>query len=230
MTGHLYGIGVGPGDPELMTIKAVKLLKSCPVIAIPAKDKAHCTAYKIAVQAVPELNEKELLCLSMPMSKDEEALRKSHEEAADRVAACLGQGKDVGFITLGDASVYSTYLYVHERILKAGYPARIVSGIPSFCAAAARLNEGLVNGGEELHVLPASYGAEAALKLSGVKVLMKAGREMKNVKKVLETGNYTVKMVENCGMENEKIFDGLTQIPDDAGYFSLLIVKDREEN
>lgn len=226
MTGCLYGIGVGPGDPELMTLKAVKRLRACPVIALPQEDKARCTAYRIAAAAVPELAEKECLCLSLPMTKDPEILMRSRTEAAARVMQCLERGEDTAFITLGDATVYSTFLYVQELVEEMGGRTEIINGIPSFCAAAARLNGALVNGAEELHVIPASYRIEEALKLPGVKVLMKAGRQMKEVKERLARGSYTVKMVENCGMEDERIYEDLSLIPDDAGYYSLIIVKD----
>lgn len=227
MTGCLYGIGVGPGDPELMTIKAVKRLLTCPVIAIPQEDKKQCTAYKIAVQAVPEIAEKQCISLPMPMIKDASALHKSHEEAAGLVAECLERGEDVALLTLGDATVYSTYLYVHEKVAEMGYETRIISGITSFCAAAATLNRGLVIGSEELHIIPASYHIEQALKLPGVKVLMKAGRQISKVKEILATGEYEVSMVENCGMRDERVYTGLGDIPDNAGYYSLIIVRDR---
>ena len=94
--------------------------------------------------------------------------------------------KNVVFLTLGDPTVYSTYLCVHRRVnLEDGYDARIVSGVTSFCAAAASLSEGLVENSEELHVIPASYQIEDALELSGTKVLMKAGKRCRPVKQFL---------------------------------------------
>lgn len=227
MTGCLYGIGVGPGDPELMTIKAVKRLSACSVIAIPQEDKERCTAYRIAVLAVPEIAGKRCLCLAMPMTKDRELLHKSHEAAAHCVAECLENGGDVAFLTLGDATVYSTYLYIHERAAAMGYRTEIINGIPSFCAAAARLNGPLVNGGEELHIIPASYDIKEALKLPGVKVLMKAGGKHGDVKELLAIGRYEVSMVENCGMSGEKVYECLEDIPEDAGYYSIMIVRDK---
>lgn len=229
MTGCLYGIGVGPGDPELLTLKAVRKLRECPVLALPQEDKAHCVSYQIAVRAVPELIHKKTIYLPMPMTKDQAVLERSHKEASEKVARCLAAGEDVAFITLGDATVYSTYLYVHERIKAMEYRTEIISGITSFCAAAACLDTALVSGAEELHIIPASYQIEEALKLSGVKVLMKAGRQMKAVKEILSKGNYKVMMVENCGMEHEKVYEGWDEIPESAGYYSLLIVRDEGE-
>jgi precorrin-2/cobalt-factor-2 C20-methyltransferase len=225
MAGIMYGIGVGPGDPELMTLKAVKRIRELKVIAIPHKNKEQCTAYQIARQAVPEIEEKECLYLHMPMTKDENILKESHDQAARTVMEYLDRGVDVGFITLGDVSIYSTFNYLMERLWKEGYDTRLESGIPSFCAAAARLGISLVSGAEELHIIPASYQIREALKLPGVKVLMKAGRQMEAVKRELIDSGASAVMVENCGMPDERIYSSLDEIPENAGYYSLMIVR-----
>jgi precorrin-2/cobalt-factor-2 C20-methyltransferase len=142
------------------------------------------------------------------------------------IAGYLDKGKQVAFLTLGDPTVYATYLYVHKRIQAMGYEVEIVSGITSFCAVAARLNMGLVEKEEQLHVIPASYQIEEALRLKGTKVLMKAGRKMGEVKAQLKALDAQVVMIENCGMEQEQIFYGVDEIPEDAGYYSLIIVKE----
>lgn len=229
MAGTFYGVGVGPGDPELMTIKAVNRIKSCSVIAVPNKSREVCTAYGIAKCAVPEIEEKEFICLPMPMTKDPVILEQSHREAAERTAQLLDQGRDVVFLTLGDSTVYSTCLYLAGRLQKAHYHTELINGIPSFCAAAARLNMPLVNGAEELHIIPATYQVKGGLALPGIKVLMKAGRTMAQVKEELRKGGYQVSMVENCGMEGERICQNLDEIPEDAGYYSLIIVRDRKQ-
>lgn len=228
MKGRLYGLGIGPGDPELLTLKAVRLIKENRVIAVPGEKPEDTVAYQIAVQAVPELAGKELMAVPMPMTKDAAVLEKNHEQGAIKIMDCLEKGENVVFLTLGDPTVYSTYLYIHKRVIKAGYQAEIVSGITSFCAAAARMNIGLVEKAEPLHVIPASYQIEEALKLEGTKVLMKAGRQMKKVKEQLLAMDADVVMVENCGMENEKVYRGAGEIPESAGYYSLIIVKDRD--
>ena len=131
------------------------------------------------------------------------------------------------FLTLGDPSVYSTYLYIHKKVQAAGYETEIISGITSFCAAAARLNIGLVEKAQQLHVIPASYQIEEALKLPGTKVLMKAGKKIEQVKEVLQQQDAQVVMIENCGMPGEKVYYGADAIPEDAGYYSLIIVKEK---
>ncbi|MDO4522197.1 MAG: precorrin-2 C(20)-methyltransferase [Eubacteriales bacterium] len=228
MAGILYGVGIGPGDPELLTLKAARIIREADVIAYPGKVKEDTVAYQITVQAIPEIKEKESLCIWFSMTKDPKLLQKTHDDGARKVAKALEEGKKVAFLTLGDPCVYATYIYIHKRILDMGYPAEIINGIPSFCATASRLNMGLVEKAEQLHVIPASYQIEDALKLPGVKVLMKAGKKMGEVKKLLVASGQDVVMVQNCGMPGEQIYDCAEDIPEDAGYYSLIIVKEKE--
>ena len=230
MKGILYGVGVGPGDPELMTLKAVRLIKENEVIAVPGEKAEDTVAYKIAVQAVPELAEKELLSLHMPMTHDREELERNHEKAAETVISVLEQGKHVIFLTLGDPVIYSTFSYVQKRVEKRGYKTGIVSGITSFCAAGARLNTPLVEWNEPLHVLPAVHRLESDLDQPGTYVLMKSGKKMGQVKRLLARSGRDVMMVENCGMEQEHVYRGLERIPENAGYYSLIIAKEKKES
>ena len=192
------------------------------MIALPGQVPEDTVAFKIVEGAYPELGKKELLAVPFPMSKDPEVLKSYHDAGADKVKAVLDQGKDVVFLTLGDPTVYSTYLYIHHRLVAQGYETEIVCGITSFCAVSARLNTGLVEKAEPLHVIPASYQIEDALKLSGTKVLMKAGKKMKDVKAELLSQGAEAMMIENCGMPDEKIYRTVEEIPEDAGYYSLI--------
>lgn len=229
MTGKLYGVGTGPGDPELLTIKAVKIIHACEVIAVPGKVPQAAVAYRIACSACPEIKNKETLGIPMPMTKDEAELEKSHEAGARTLENVLRKGKSVAFLTLGDPCVYSTYLYLHERILEKGIEAELVSGVPSFCAASARANLGLGRKAEQIHVIPASYQIEEALELPGTKILMKAGKQLGKVKEQLKDRDAQVIMVENCGMPEERIYYGIQEIPDCAGYYTTLFVKGEEK-
>ena len=229
MQGKLYGVGVGPGDPELLTLKALRLIKENEVIAVPGKDIRASVAYQIVKGAYEDLDKKTLIPVAMPMTKDPQVLKANHDKAADQVEDYLREGKNVVFLTLGDTTVYSTYLYVHKRILERGYEAEIVSGITSFCAVAARLNMGLVEADQPLHVIPATYKAQEMdeiLKLPGTKVLMKTGKKMKQVKESIEKSGQKAVMIENCGMPSEKIYWSAEEIPEDSGYYSLIIVKE----
>lgn len=222
--GVLYGIGVGPGDPELMTLKAVKTARDCDLIAVPHKEAEKCTALRIALGAVPELAEKELLAVDMPMTKDPVRLENAYAAGAAALAEQLEAGKNVCFLTLGDPTVYSTYLYLHSRVAAMGYETHIIPGVPSFCAAAATLGISLCENKEQLHVIPGTYTPTEALALPGTKVLMK--NDLSATLPVLRQANARAAMVENCGMENQHVYPSLEEIPEDAGYFSLLIVKD----
>lgn len=227
MTGKLYGIGVGPGDPELLTLKAVRLIQECGVLAVPGKKKEETIAYQIVKQAIPQIEEKECLEVDMPMTKNKEILEQSHAAAFQIIQKVLEQGKNVAFLTLGDPCIYSTYIYIHKKIAQAGYETEIVSGIPSFCAVSARLNEGLVERSQMLHIIPSTYGIEEGLKLPGTKVLMKAGKKIGSIREQLVQQQQEVAMIENCGMAQEHIYRSADEIPEQAGYYSLMIVKEQ---
>ena len=230
MKGKLYGLGVGPGDPELLTLKALRLIRENDVIAVPGNEIKKSVAYQIVKGAYDALDEKTLIPVAMPMTKDPAVLEQNHKKAADDVEEWLARGVNVVFLTLGDSTVYSTYLYVHQRILARGYEAEIVSGITSFCAVAARLNMGLVEMAEPLHVIPATYKAQEMdeiLRLPGTKVLMKTGKKMKEIRESILRSGQSAVMIENCGMPEEKIYESAEAIPESSGYYSLIIVKDK---
>ena len=235
MKGILYGVGVGPGDPELMTIKAAKTIRENHVIALPGEVASETTAYKIAVQSVPELGEKKLLSLHMPMTHDKAEQARNHDAAAEVIAEYLRQGENVVFLTLGDPTVYSTFAYVQKRVEDKGFETRIISGVPSFCAAAARAGISLCEWQQQLHVIPAAHHkrkdsptAEGGdFSQPGTYVLMKAGSKLGEVKKELVKSGKTMMMVENCGMPDEKVYIREEEIPEQAGYFTLVIAKEK---
>ena len=163
----------------------------------------------------------------MPMTKDPKALEEGYRSATEAVCRTLDQGKNVAFLTLGDPSVYSTYCYVHSRVGAKGYDTEIVPGITSFCAAAAALNVPLCLGREQLHIIPATYGAEEGLSYPGVKVLMK--NHMEETLRAVKAKGLKASMVENCGLPDQKIYRSLEEIPQDAGYYSLMLVKEDAE-
>jgi len=227
MKGIAYGVGVGPGDPELMTLKACRLIRENDVIALPGKEPKETVAYQIAVQAVPELAEKELIPVYMPMVMDRQVQRENHRAGAELIEKYLEQGKNVVYLTLGDASVYCTFTYLQPYLHADGYETQLVSGIPSFCAAAARLNIPIVEWDETMHVMPALHKLGDDLQREGTYVLMKSGSHMQEVKEILRASGKDVQMVQDCGMPSEKVYRSVDEIPDDAGYFALIIAKDR---
>ncbi len=225
MRGIAYGVGVGPGDPELMTQKAIRLIRENDVIAVPGKAAQEAIAYRIAAAMVPELAKKELVPIHMPMVRDRALLHAEHVKGARRIESYLDQGKNVVYITLGDPSIYCSFSYLQSILLSDGYAVEMVPGVPSFCAAAARLNLPLVEWDEPLHVVPAAQEADEALRGPGTCVLMKSSRQMADIKALLRGSEKEVFAVENCGMETEKLYRGVEALPDDAGYLSLIIAK-----
>lgn len=228
MKGTLYGIGVGPGDPELLTVKAARLIRECDLVAAPDSGTSPQVALDIARAYI---GEKPVISLHLPMIRDEAELAACREAAAATICEHLEAGKTVVFLTLGDPTVYATYTYLHKRVAARGYAAEIVPGVPSFCAAAAALGEPLCEGGEPLHVLPASYeGAERALLLPGTKVLMKSGSKLPDaLARLKERGLLQRAMLaERVGLKGERLLRSLNG-DETSGYFSVIIVKDEAE-
>lgn len=228
--GIAYGVGVGPGDPELLTLKAVRLIREADVIAVPGREKdlRESAAYKIAAGAVPEIAEKTLVSIRFLHVKDRAKTDGEHKKGAKQIEAYLDQGKNVVFITLGDPTIYCTFSYLQHYLEADGYQVGLVNGIPSFCAAAARLGISLTEWNEPLHVIPAVHKTEETMDLPGTYVLMKSASCMKEVKDLLRKSGRDVQCVENCGMEKENLYRSVEEIPDDAGYFSLIIAKEAE--
>lgn len=227
MKGIAYGVGVGPGDPEYMTCKAIRLIKENEIIALPGKDPEETVAYRIAVQAVPELADKTLLPVYMPMTMDLDIQRENHEQSARAIEEYLEKGKNVVYLTLGDPTIYCTFSYLQKILEDDGYETVLISGIPSFCAAAARLNIPIVEWNEPMHVIPALHKLGTSPDQLGSYVLMKSGSRMKDVKELLAASGKDVNMVQDCGMETERVYRSVGEIPDDAGYFALIIAKDK---
>ncbi|MCF2663302.1 precorrin-2 C(20)-methyltransferase [Oscillibacter valericigenes] len=222
--GKLWGVGVGPGDPELLTMKAVRVLREADVVMVPDTSKTEKTALNIAKDY---LDGKELVFVKTPMVRDKAVVDAAYEEAAGKIAALLDQGKQVVFLTLGDPTVYSTYMYIHEKVLRQGYEVEVVPGVTSFCAAAARLNISLCQGSEPLLVIPASHDQEALLDVPANKVFMKAGRSILELRQTLADRGMLegASMVENCGMANERVYPNFAELKEPSGYFSLVIAK-----
>ena len=229
MRGMLYGVGVGPGDPELITRKAERVIRQSAVLAVPDAGRGEKTALNI----VGELAEgKQLLSCAAPMVRDHEALNAAYERNADLVCAALDQGEDVAFITLGDPTVYSTYLYLHKKVVARGYDAEIIPGVPSFCAVAARLGTALCEKSERLLIVPASHkDVTDCLDLDANLVFMKAGKEIGALKETLDHHGLLDKasLVANCGMEGELVCPNFADLEEGSGYFSVVLVKKGEQ-
>ena len=216
--GVFYSVGVGPGDPELITLKAVRTLERCPVVAAPQTKNGEMLALSIAQQAV-SLEGKTVVPLHFTMSRDKAQQHAAHLAAAQARRPHLDAGRDVAM------------LYLADILAADGYETRMVPGVTSFCAVAARLNTSLTGIDTPLHIVPGGCGAlEECLAQPGAKVLMKSGRQLPGVLAALERRGLLERsaLVSNCGLPGEQVYADLSVFPreQDAGYFATIIVKE----
>ena len=155
-----------------------------------------------------------------------ENFREELSKVSEEIIKKLDEGKNVAYLTLGDPTVYSTYVYIQRIVKECGYDAEIINGVPSFCAVAAKLGDSLADRSEQLHIIPSNYDIEEALTLPGNKILMKAASKLSDVKKILKDHELEAQMIENCGMEEEKIYHGVEEMPEKATYYTTLLVKE----
>jgi len=232
MTGTLYGVGAGPGDPELISVKGLRLLQSSPVVAFPAGlgGKPGVAQQIVAQWLRPDQVQ---LALEFPYVQDEATLRRAWEAAAAQVWNYLQRSDDVVFVSEGDVSFYSTFTYLAQTVMQQ-HPTVEVETIPGICspmAAAAALGIPLTVRAERLMVLPALYTVadlETALEAADVLVLMKVSSVYEQVWSVLERRNLLQHsyVVERASQPTQVIHADLRDRPSlKLPYFSLLLVK-----
>lgn len=232
MMGKFYGLGVGPGDPELLTIKAHRILQEVDIICVPITKKEQESLALTIVR--PYLQEqKQIMELLMPMTQEESILEASWNEAAEQILLILQEGKQVAFLTLGDPSLFSTYTYLMTRIMKFSPEVVVetIPGITSLAAAAARINLPLAESEEKLTIVPALRNAEELKEIlteSSNVVLMKVSRQFPEIVRVLEEEGRLEEavMITRCGQPQERIIKDLRQAAGEkVDYMSLIIVK-----
>ena len=223
--GVFYAVGVGPGDPELMTRRACAVLERCHVIAAPQTASGQTLALSIARQAV-ELSKKTILPLTFTMQRDKAVREASYRAAAQKIEEILSRGEDVAMVNLGDVSIYATAYYILNLIRADGYEVEMVPGVASFCAVAARLNESLTEMDQPLHILPGRCDLDEALALPGTKVLMKSGKGIREAVRALERRGLLDRaaLVADCGLPTEQVYTDLRELPDELSYFATIIV------
>lgn len=227
--GKLYGVGVGPGDPELITVKAVRVIKTADIVFTAASAK---NTYSLAVEiASPYITPgTRIEKLSFPMTKDAEKAQTAWMHNAEQISALLKEGKTAVFLTLGDPMTYSTFGYILKKMARIMPEADIetVPGITSFHAASARLNRILVEGEESLLVTSGAYGGGRIRHVDGVEnvAIVKAYKNIRDINAALkEKGlNRDSVAVSKCGRKSERItrdIDGLEQKTPD--YWTLIL-------
>lgn len=227
--GTLYGVSVGPGDPELMTLQAVRRLQACPVIAAPQTKSGQMLALEIARGAV-NLEGKHIVPLQFPMTRQRSILQAAHAAAAETLRRYLDEGQDVAVLNLGDVSVYATFGYLQQQLQPLGYTTVMLAGVPSFCAAAARLNQSLTSGMERPLTIAPGSAAETVLEQPGSKVLMKTGRQLpQTLERLAVHGKLGQSAMGcNCGLPQEEVWPDLSQYDPErpVGYFATILVKE----
>ena len=230
MMGTLYGIGVGPGDPELMTLKAVRLIETCPVIAFLSADGKPGLARAIADA---HINASQLeLTLNMPMRVSRLEGQAVYDKAALNIEAHLNAGSNVGFLCEGDPLFFGSFMYLLVR-LGSRFNVEIIPGVASPMAAAAFAKAPLCAREDAFAVIPATLddgGIEEILNAVDTAVIMKLGRHLPRIKALLERLNLAATYVERASMEGGRMMP-LADMPDDtAPYFSLLLVSNASVN
>ena len=228
--GTLYAVGVGPGEAGHLTLLAAETLRACPVIAAPRTGGGHMLALEIAQKAVP-LADKTVLPLDFAMKRGEAERESAYAAAQQALCAVLDAGQDIALVNLGDVSIYASGQYLLERIRQKGYAAVMVPGVPSFCAAAARLGISLTDMQSPVHLVPGEADLAQALDWPGTKILMKTGRSLPGVLQLLAQRQLLEKsaLVCDCGLADERVWPNLAnQRParGETGYFALVIVKE----
>ncbi|MDR2438816.1 MAG: precorrin-2 C(20)-methyltransferase [Planctomycetaceae bacterium] len=235
MNGKLYGIGTGPGDSELLTLKAIRIIEQCGVIAVPAVESNDRTAFSVVEQY---LTGKRILECRFSMERDEEKRKRQRILVADEICTVLESGTSVGFVTLGDPSVYSTYCYVDNIVTARGFETEIIPGVASYSAVAALLNIPLCEGNQPLHIIPAGCGEkiEDWIDLPGNKIIMKSGKNLQSILNMLERHGLSkqTKIVSRCTMTGQQIFETIEDFNqngkiDQAGYFSVIFVTENKK-
>ncbi|UFJ41478.1 precorrin-2 C(20)-methyltransferase [Brevibacillus humidisoli] len=231
--GTLYGIGVGPGDPELITVKAFRLLQEAPVIAYPKKRMGSKSyAHQIAELYVKQ-PEKEMLGLVFPMTKDEEILAREWSNTVAQVWERLRQGKDVVFVTEGDPLFYSTFIHM-MRVMRETHPEvpiKSVPGVSSFLGAASRLGLPLADGDEQIGIIPATDDREAmrqALLAHDCVVFLKVAKVLDMILELLEELGLTdqASVASKVTSAEEMVWEDVRALKGaDLGYLTLMVVR-----
>ena len=231
--GRLYGIGVGPGDPELLTIKAQRTLQSVAVICFTQLDDGKESYALNVVRGILEAAQPEFLAITIPSDDDTPVDPRTWTGAGEEISGHLHQGKDVAFITEGDPMLYSEFFNVLEGV-KAVFPdldVVVVPGVSSVMAAAASSGLPLVTHGQRLTILPKVYGIDdlrEAIANSDTTVLMEVNRDLLQAVANLEKLGLIAKAtyVRQASTVRESVVEDISSLSaEDLDYFSLLIIR-----
>lgn len=231
MTGTAYGLGVGPGDPELLTLKALRILRDAPVVAFPAPD--HGDSLTRAIVAPHLSNGRTEIAIRVPMTVQRFPAQEVYDRAAKELGAHLDAGRDVAVLCEGDPFLYGSFMYLFARLAER-YPVEVVPGVSSLTACAATLGAPLAARNDVLAVIPAPLDEDdlrQRLAAADAAAIVKIGRHFTKVRAVLSDLGLLdrSRYIEHATMENQRILP-LDQVdPAAVPYFSMILVHRRGE-
>ena len=235
----LIGIGVGPGDPELLTVKAVKAIQSADIIMCPAsKEDRPSIALSVVDSLIDKSKNQEIVKLIFPMTKDKDVLEETWKRNAKIMAETVQSGKNVVYLTVGDPFLYSTWIYMHKDLTEK-YPEMnisVIPGIVSMFTFASKVGVSIAEGAEKVAIIPSCYDLSSVKEIaknSESMIFLKDGRYFDQVIDVLKESGFPDNSIfaigQDLGTENEIIRKmTLGEVNDDTlttKYFSILVVK-----
>ena len=232
-TGTFYGVGVGPGDPELITLKALRVLKAAPSIAVPKSREQRKSLALTVVEKAVGLEGKEVFELVLPMTRDKETLERARQEASKEIIERLSEGKDVAFITVGDPLFYSTFSYFVPLVTEglAGVRVEVVPGVTSVSAAASSAGMPIAKADERVIIVPSIKNTkEIRVLLRGFHtvVLMKISNFMDEILDTIEELGLTERsvFVSRAGWPDQEVVKDIRRLKGQkVDYFSMIIVR-----
>ena len=230
MNGVLYGVGVGPGDPELITLKSLRLIKSIEVIAYPKLKGSRSFARNIIEEFI-DLPKFEI-AIEIPMTVNRLPAQRAYDAAAQEISSHLNMGKNVVFLCEGDPFFYGSFMYLHSRLYKK-YLVEIVPGVSSMTACAAMAKKPLAARNEVLTVLPGPLSKkelERRLADNNSSAIMKVGRHIKKIKSVIDRLGLmdSSLYIERASLKEQRILK-LIDAPEVAPYFFFFLVSKEED-
>ena len=230
MSGKLYGVSVGPGMSELMTLRSKQVLENCDVIGYPVKSAGERSVALSIIEPVIGLEGRDVREFVFSMDPRDEVRRQHEKVAIGELLSILESGKDVAMVTLGDIGVYSTYMYVDRAVRDAGYETEVIPGVNSFSHGAALAGLPLMLGDEGFCVVPMAKGREdrleSALDSFENIVVMKAFKSIGRIAELMDSHGVPrecATVMSNVGMDDEYI--GPLDTERDYGYFTTVLIK-----
>lgn len=230
MSGSIYGLGIGPGDPELITLKALRILQAAPVVAYPAPEKGDSLARAIVAPHLEGLNKIEIP-IRMPMLQSRFPAQEVYDWAAAELTSHLQEGRDVAVLCEGDPFFYGSFMYLFGRLVEQ-FPVEVIPGVSSLNACSAMLGAPLAARNDTLTVLPAPLSKlelKSRLQITDAAAIIKVGRHYAKILEVLQELNLLERAcyIEHATMDQQRVLR-LDQVDiENVPYFSMVLVHRR---